>query len=163
MKTLTLPGGRIIGLPTLYAALAVCLGTGAAAALLALGHFSTYQSLTLPPLAPPSAVFPVVWTVLYGLMALSLSLVYESRAPMRRAALLVAALQLLVNAAWVPLFFRMQAFALAFWELCVLLFLVIAMLECFLHVDPLAALLQVPYLLWTAFACYLNLGVVLLN
>ena len=163
MKTLTLPGGRIIGLPTFYAALAVCLNTRSSVGLLALGHFTTYQSLTLPPLAPPSAVFPIVWTALYGLMALSLAIVYESRAPMRRAALLVTALQLIVNAAWVPLFFRMQAFALAFWELCVLLFLVIAMLECFLHVDPFAALLQVPYLLWTAFACYLNLGVVLLN
>ena len=33
----------------------------------------------------------------------------------------------------------------------------------FRRVDPLAARLQLPYLLWTAFAGYLNAGVWLLN
>lgn len=163
MKTIRLPGGRVIALPTLYGALAVCLGTGLAAALLALGHFGVYRSLALPPLAPPAPLFGIVWTVLYALMAVSVSIVYESRAPIRRAALAVTGLQLLFNAAWVFFFFRMRSYGLAFWELCILLFLVLAMLECFLRVDSFAALLQVPYLLWTAFACYLNLGVLLLN
>ena len=163
MKTLHLPGGRAVALPTLYAALAACLGTGLVAALLALGHFGVYRTLLLPPLAPPAPVFGVVWTILYALLAVSVAIVYESRSPMRRAALAVTALQLVFNAAWVFFFFRMRSYGLAFWELCILLFLVLAMLECFLRVDSFAALLQVPFLLWTAFACYLNLGILLLN
>lgn len=72
MKTIRLPGNRVIALPTLYGALAVCLGTGLIATLLALGHFGVYRTLALPPLAPPAPLFGVVWTVLYALMAVSL-------------------------------------------------------------------------------------------
>ena len=34
-------------------------------------QFIDYNSLQQPPLAPPSAVFPVVWTILYILMGIS--------------------------------------------------------------------------------------------
>ena len=37
------------------------------------------------------------------------------------------------------------------------------MILSFRQVDPLAAWLQVPYLIWVTFAGYLNLGVWLLN
>ena len=41
--------------------------------------------------------------------------------------------------------------------------MILAMTAAFRKVDRIAALLQIPYLLWTTFAVYLNLGIALLN
>ena len=64
---------------------------------------------------------------------------------------------------WSSIFFNLQAFGFAFFWLLLLWILVLAMATVFLKTDPLAAKLQIPYLLWLAFAAYLNLGVWYLN
>lgn len=41
--------------------------------------------------------------------------------------------------------------------------LILLMILSFSKVDPAAALLQIPYLIWVTFASYLNLGVWIIN
>jgi tryptophan-rich sensory protein len=72
-------------------------------------------------------------------------------------------LQLTVNFFWSILFFRLQAFGGALIWLIVLRALILWMIFSFRKVSPLAAKLQIPYLLWVTFAGYLNAGVWLLN
>ena len=122
------------------------------------------QSMMKPPLSPPGIVFPIVWSILYALMGIGaarIRLAPESKA--RHRALNVFIAQLIVNFFWSLIFFNAQAYGFALIWLLLLWVLVICMILAFYRVDPKAALLQIPYLLWVTFAAYLNWGVWQLN
>lgn len=122
------------------------------------------QTIVQPPLSPPGWLFPVVWSILYALMGIGAARVYlapPSKDRSRGLNLFIA--QLVVNFFWSPIFFNLQAFGLAFFWLLLLWGLVLWMILAFRKVDPLAAKLQIPYLIWLTFAAYLNIGVWYLN
>ena len=122
------------------------------------------QTIIKPPLSPPGWLFPVVWTVLYALMGFGAARIYLSPpSNMRSLGLNLFVAQLVVNFFWSPIFFNLQAFGLAFFWLLLLWGLVLWMILAFRKVDPPAAKLQIPYLLWLTFAAYLNWGVWYLN
>ena len=122
------------------------------------------RSVDKPPLAPPGIVFPIVWTILFALMGIGAARVRLCQPGRERArATRVFFIQLAVNFLWSPIFFNLQAYALAFYWLLLLWALIWAMIARFSRVDRLAGRLQIPYLLWVTFAGYLNLGVWLLN
>ena len=122
------------------------------------------QSILQPPLSPPGWVFPMVWTILFALMGIGAARIYRTPPSKARSlGLNLFIAQLAVNFFWSPIFFNRQAFGFAFFWLLLLLALVLAMTAAFRKTDPLAAKLQIPYLLWLAFAAYLNLGVWYLN
>ena len=118
------------------------------------------KTVAQPPLAPPALLFPVVWTVLYALMGISVARIrLQPASAARSKGLLRFLVQLVVNFFWSPLFFNAQAFGFAFLWLILLWILVLQMILTFRKIDPLAAYLQVPYLLWLTFAAYLSAGV----
>lgn len=122
------------------------------------------ETITKPPLSPPSIVFPIVWAILYALMGISAArvrLAPDSKEQKQGLNLFIA--QLIVNFFWSPLFFNAQAFGFALLWLLLLWVLVLWMILTFRKTDQAAALLQIPYLIWLTFAAYLNLGVWLLN
>ena len=122
------------------------------------------QTISQPPLSPPGWVFPVVWTILYALMGISAARIYLAPPSKERSSgLNLFITQLVVNFFWSPIFFNLQAFAFAFFWLLILWGLVLWMIFTFRKVDPPAAKLQIPYILWLTFAAYLNLGVWYLN
>lgn len=124
-----------------------------------------YKAAVLkPPLSPPSIVFPIAWTVLYGLMGIGAARVYlgaDSRE--RNRGLWWFWLQLGFNFCWSPVFFNLRWYGFALIWLAVLWGLILRMALEFGKTDRKAAWMQAPYLLWTAFALYLNFGVLLLN
>lgn len=122
------------------------------------------QTIVKPPLSPPGWVFPVVWAILYALMGIGAAKVYQAPASKTRSmGLNLFITQLVVNFFWSPIFFNLQAFGFALLWLLLLWGLVLWMILVFRKVDPLAAKLQIPYLLWLTFAAYLNFGVWCLN
>ena len=136
---------------------------GALSALLSSG-MTLYERIVKPPLSPPGIVFPIVWTILFALMGIGAARIYLSPpSPGRSKSLALFAVQLAVNFFWSILFFRFEAFGFSLLWLILLLVLIVWMSECFSQVDSLAALLQIPYVLWVAFAAYLNFGVWRLN
>ena len=141
----------------------IALAVGVLAALLTRGNMELYASIKQPPLAPPGWLFPIAWTVLYILMGISSAMVFKTVAPNRRAALRVYALQLAFNFVWTLIFFNLQSYLLAFVWIIALLALIVIMILRFRKVNPTAAWLQIPYLVWVCFAAYLNLGVFILN
>lgn len=117
-----------------------------------------------PPLSPPSIVFPIVWGILFALMGIGAARIYMAPASgARNRSLLLFLIQLAFNFFWSIIFFNFQAFGFAFIWLILLWLLILLMILSFRKVDKLAAWLQIPYLLWVAFAAYLNFGVWLLN
>lgn len=122
------------------------------------------DSVLQPPLSPPAWFFPIVWILLYALMGIGAGRIYRSTASAERSkSLNLYILQLAVNFLWTPIFFNIQAYGFAFLWLLLLWALVLAMILQFRRVDPAAAKLQIPYLLWLTFAAYLNLGIWYLN
>ena len=117
-----------------------------------------------PPLSPPSIVFPIVWSILFALMGIGAARVYLAPpSSARTRSLLLFLLQLAFNFFWSIIFFNFQAFGFALIWLAALWVLILLMILSFRQVDPLAAWLQLPYLLWVTFAAYLNFAVWLLN
>ena len=123
-----------------------------------------YQRLQQPAWAPPSWVFGPVWTLLYALMAIAAWLVWRSGPWSRtRPALTAYAVQLVLNAAWTPLFFGLGWRGIAFAELSVLWLVLIGTVVLFFRRSAVAGWLLVPYLAWTSFALCLNFAVWQLN
>lgn len=123
-----------------------------------------YARLQQPGFAPPSWVFGPTWTLLYGLMAIAAWLVWRTGpSPETRRALMFYAVQLVLNAAWTPLFFGLGWRGVAFFELAVLLAVLVATTVLFWRRSVLAGALLLPYLAWSTFALCLNFAVWQLN
>ena len=152
-----------INLKNLLISVAISLGTGLLAAIITGAGSDFYSSVEMPSLAPPSWLFPVVWTVLYILMGVSSYLIYEGGCKTKKRALSVYGAQLAVNFIWTLVFFNARAFFAAFILIIVLWLLIIAMIASFHKCRPLAAYLQIPYFLWVTFATYLTWSVYVLN
>lgn len=150
---------------TLIFNLAVPLITGAVSGFLTRSAMQQYGQLNQPPLSPPSAVFPVVWTTLFLLMGISAYLVTMKRSDGLKSFDLPAVywIQLIVNFIWPLIFFNLAIYGIALAWLILLIILVIYMIFQFHDITPAAGWLQVPYLLWLIFASYLNAGIWLLN
>lgn len=116
-----------------------------------------FDALTKPAVYPPPVLFGVVWTILYALMGLALAMVISAAgARGRKAAIIAFVIQLLINLAWSPVFFALHEMTWALILIGVLDVAVVVTIALFWRVRKMAALLLVPYLIWIAFATYLN-------
>ncbi|HYN93298.1 MAG TPA: TspO/MBR family protein [Pilimelia sp.] len=136
----------------LAAATAALIGT-----LAVTGTTSTYAVLEKPAWAPPSWLFGPVWTVLYALIAIAGWLVW--RRVGWHAALVPYAVQLVLNAAWTPIFFGAGAYGWALVDIVAMLLAIAVTIVAFRPISRLAAALLVPYLLWVAYATALNAAI----
>lgn len=125
---------------------------------------SFYRELALPAWAPPAWLFGPVWTVLYAMMGVAAWLVWREKGFSRaRGALGVYLLQLGMNTLWSWLFFAWKLGGPAFVDILNLLILIAIMVVAFWRVRPLAGAMIMPYLLWVAFAAWLNYTVWQMN
>lgn len=156
---------KTINFKRLLISTAISLGVGGLAALLTRNSMDIYMPLNKPPLAPPAILFPIVWTVLYTLMGISAYMIKETDVDeeLKSKALNTYGFQLLFNFLWSIVFFNLENPLAAFVILIMLWVLILMMIKQFNEINPLAAKLQIPYLLWVTFAGYLNLGIYLLN
>jgi len=123
-----------------------------------------FAELNKPTWQPPDWVFAPVWTALYLLMACSLALLISSPGgSMRRLALGLFALQLLLSAAWTPLFFGLHSAQLALLAISLLWLALIGCISVSLRVHATAGWLLLPTLGWVSFALVLNGVIVALN
>lgn len=146
--------------------IAIPLAIGGLAAFLTRNSMDIYEQINQPFLAPPSWVFPVVWTILYVLMGVSSALIYENKdgaVEDKKRAFRLYALNLAVNFLWSIIFFNMGAFFAAFLWLMLLIFVVVRMVGAFYKIKPIAAYLQIPYVIWCCFASYLTASIWLMN
>lgn len=145
----------------LITAIAIPLAVGSLSALLAKDGISSFSTITKPPLTPPAAVFPVIWTILYILMGIASYLVIMKNPDEK--VLSLYGLQLLFNFFWSIWFFRFDWYLFAFFWLIALWLLILATTLAFFRISRPAGYLMLPYLIWVTIAGYLNLGVYLLN
>lgn len=121
-----------------------------------------YNSMQKPFLAPPSILFPIVWTILYILMGVSYGIL-DSNSLVDSNINTIYYLQLFVNLLWPIAFFVLNWKLFAFIWILLLDILIALMILKFYSKNKVAGLLQIPYLIWSIFASYLNLSIYLLN
>ena len=124
-----------------------------------------YMDFNKPAFSPPGWVFPVVWTILYLLMAIALYriILWGSEGKNIGKAVVYFIIQLGLNYLWSIIFFRFNLYGIAFLEiLLMLLFILLTTVE-FCKLDKKAAWLMVPYILWVSFAAVLNYFIWMLN
>ena len=145
--------------------IAVPLITGGLSAFITRDNMNLYSKINTPPLSPPSIVFPVVWSILYTLMGISLYLVWNSNADKseKQRAFIFFGIQLFLNFIWSPIYFNMEQFLSAFIVLVITLIFTVGMIVSFYLISKPAGILQIPYLIWLLFAGYLNLAIYILN
>ncbi len=118
---------------------------------------SPWYSSVKPDLAPPNYVFPVVWNVLFLLIALSLFFVFTSKNKKgRKTAEIFFGINLILNVLWSILYFGFRSPISAFVEIIVLWASIVGMIYYSYGVSKKAAYLLIPYLLWVSFAIILN-------
>jgi len=123
-----------------------------------------FDALVKPAIYPPPAAFGIVWSILYVLMGLALTMIVTARgAPGRGLAIGLFVLQLVVNLAWTPVFFGAHQITGALIVIAVLDVLVLVTILLFWRIRPLAALLLLPYLAWALFATALTWQFLQLN
>lgn len=123
-----------------------------------------YASLNRPSFSPPNWVFGPVWTSLYILLGLSFFLIWkENPSKQRNYAIIVFSIQMLLNFAWSFIFFYFNMIGAALIEIILLWFSIVAMIHLSYKIIPIAAYLNIPYLLWVSFAAILNAGYYFLN
>jgi translocator protein len=120
-----------------------------------------YRGLKKPAWTPPNRAFPIVWSILYILIAISGWLVWRQQG--LSWPFLIFAAQLVANLLWSWLFFGRRRPDLAFADIVVLWILVAANIAAFAPISATAAWLLVPYLVWVSVAVALNLSVWRLN
>ena len=127
-----------------------------------ISFFIDYNTLEKPFLAPPSILFPIIWTILYILMGISYGIL-DSNSLVDSNINLIYYSQLFVNLLWPIAFFVLKWRLFSFLWILLLAILIIIMIIRFYKKNRLSAILQIPYLIWTLFATYLNLFIYLLN
>ncbi|WP_182421947.1 TspO/MBR family protein [Aureimonas sp. ME7] len=123
---------------------------------------SWYRGLRKPTWTPPNKAFPIVWSVLYVLIAISGWLVWRADGFWSGAAILFVS-QMVLNFLWSALFFGLRRPAAAFADILALAVLVGWTAAVFSQIDVVAGLLFLPYLAWVFVAAALNWSVWQLN
>jgi tryptophan-rich sensory protein len=115
-----------------------------------------YASLTKSPLNPPSFVFGIIWPILYAIMAF-----VSFRMANKISGLFI--MQLIANAAWSWMFFYFHAPVIALIDISILIFLNLKIIKILREESTALFYLYLPYLIWLAFAAFLNASIVFLN
>ena len=120
-----------------------------------------YASLQKPAWNPPNWLFGPVWTLLYLSMAVAVWLVWRKQGFGSGAGLPLAifAVQLILNALWLIIFFGWKRPGLALVEIFFLWAAIFATMLSFWRISQIAAWLMWPYLMWVTFAGFLNLAI----
>ena len=139
--------------------LLACAGAATTGVMFKPGQW--YADLKKPGFTPPNWAFPVVWTILYILIAWSASRV----APVDDSghAMAFFAVQIAFNTLWTPIFFGLHNMKAGLAVIGILWLAVLGTLWQFWQIDWVAGLMFVPYLAWVSVAFALNASVWRLN
>jgi len=150
----------------LIIAVAIPVAVGATSGFFTVtGAGSWYQSINKPSWNPPGWIFGPVWTTLYLLMGIALYLVWKSEtsSDLKKTAITLFSIQLILNFFWSIIFFNQQQIGWALVEIIMMWIAILFTIFSFAKISNIAAWLLVPYISWVSFATILNYTIWKLN
>ncbi len=121
-----------------------------------------YSQLVKSNYNPPDWIFAPVWTTLYLMMTLAVWLFWHSKERDMNT-IYIYFIHILFNTTWSVVFFAFHNISLALLNLMILVCLIIILIIRFKRVNYVSAYLMIPYLLWSCYALFLNLNILILN
>ena len=121
-----------------------------------------YSQLVKPNFNPPDWIFAPAWTILYLMMTLAIWFFWHSKNKDINT-IYIYLIHIVFNTTWSVVFFALHQIFLALIVLLILIFLIIILILRFKRVNIVSYYLMIPYLLWTTFALFLNLNLLILN
>lgn len=118
---------------------------------------SAWYASVKPSITPPAIVFPIVWNILFFLIALSLYFAWNaSRGKDRRRVALIYGINLIANVLWTVFYFKLHRPDYAFFDIIIVWLSIANAMFLTWDIDRKASWLLLPYLLWVTFASVLN-------
>lgn len=118
---------------------------------------SWYSTLNRSPVTPPNYIFPIAWTILYGMIGACGWLIWRASIfPKLSIIKTLYVAQLILNWSWTPLFFHYHLTGLSLIVLIAMDILVGTIIWLAYQKMRAVSLLLIPYLSWILFATYLN-------
>lgn len=132
---------------------------------LTMQNYGLYENLMKPSFSPPGWVFPIVWSILYLLMAIAFYRIWLSGKSGKNVskAMTYYFIQLALNLIWPIIFFKFNLYGLAFIDLLLLLIFILLTTFEFFKIDKIAGILMIPYIIWVSFAGILNYAIWAMN
>ena len=123
-----------------------------------------YKGLNKPSFAPPSIVFPIVWTILYILIAISIYLIFKNNSykdtPEYNKTLLI---NYFANQVFSFLFFTIKSPFLALIDTFIVLISSLFLYYESKSLNKTSAKLLIPYIIWNLFATILIIFIFFMN
>lgn len=111
-----------------------------------------YNSLKKPFFAPPSTLFPIVWSILYVLISVAVYLNYRKGG----RDIIPYIISMLFNFSWSIVFFNQRLYGIAFFIiLIIIVFSIYLGIKYFMN-SKIASLIMFIYILWLTYAGVLN-------
>ena len=169
-----IPGEQVRGAGTarwldvakLIGSIVVCEAAGGVGSLFTAPAIGTwYVTLDKPWFTPPNWLFAPAWATLFLLMGIAVFLVWRKglRHPGVKLALVILAVQLVLNVLWSVVFFGLRSPLGGVVEICFLWVAIVLTIVAFWRVSVAAGVLLLPYIVWVSFAAALNVSVFILN
>ena len=121
-----------------------------------------YSQLIKSNYNPPDWIFAPVWTMLYFMMSVAVWIFWNSKKRDLKT-IYIYFIHIVFNTTWSIVFFALHNIPIALLNLSILVFLIIILILRFRRVNLVSYYLMIPYLLWTSYALFLNLNLLLLN
>ncbi len=115
-----------------------------------------YESIK-PDITPPNYVFPIVWNILFLMIATSLYFAWiNASKEQKKKVAFVFGVNLTLNVLWSVFYFGLMNPLAAFIELIFFWISIVVLIFVVSKISKLSAYLLIPYLLWVSFAGILN-------
>ena len=121
-----------------------------------------YSELIKSNYNPPDWIFAPVWTTLYLMMTFAIWFFWHSKNRDINT-IYIYFIHIVFNTTWSVVFFGFHNIFLALINLIILIFLIIVLVIRFSRVNKVSSYLMIPYLLWSCFALFLNINLLILN
>lgn len=157
---------RLLDAVRLVVSVVACEAAGGVGSIFTAPAIATwYAALDKPWFTPPNWLFAPAWTTLFLLMGIAAFLVWRKGLgyPGVRAALVVFAVQLVLNILWSVVFFGLKSPLGGVVEIAFLWAAIVLTIVAFWRLSVAAGVLLLPYILWVSFAAALNISVFILN
>lgn len=124
---------------------------------------SWYSSLNKPVFNPPDYIFTPVWLTLYTIIGLSFYLFHRKNKYKMKIVYFVYIIHIFLNGVWSIIFFGMHNISFAFFDICLIIFTLVILINYIYKVSKVASFILIPYLIWCCFAAILNYQIFILN
>ena len=136
--------------------IAAYLAAGIGSIFTSAGVKSDWYQEIKPGMTPPNWVFPVVWGILFFLIALSLYFSVIKAGKKMNKVLLLFGVNFLLNILWSVFYFGMRNPGVALIDLILIEISTLSIMSFAWKIDRKASWLLIPYFLWVLFAGILN-------